>query len=101
MKKYIIASSNGYHDMFRKIVDYFESYLQKKGCTHYSYNDYIVEPDFAGGGIRITLQWDDDISETEVGDTIASWFGSGVSYSRSWGNWNHQITIHVKEYHCR
>lgn len=101
MKRYIRAS-NGYEDIFRKIVNYFEKFAKDSGATYTTYNDYVVEPDWAGGGIRITLQWEGDTpSEEEVMHAIESYFGSGIRCSDSWSKWSHQIMVHVAEYRCR
>lgn len=101
MKQYVRAS-NGYNDIFRKITQYFVDFAETNGATYTTYNDYVVEPDWAGGGIRITLQWDGATpSEVEVGNAIENYFGSGVRCSDAWGSWNHQIIVHVAESRCR
>jgi len=102
MKRYIRASADDYLVMFRKITKYFESVVKDAGCSRFSYNDYVVEPDWAGGGIRVELQWDGDtITEAEVASKLKSYFGPGLYCSNSWGKWDHQITVHVEEYRCR
>jgi hypothetical protein len=101
MKRYINASYD-YNYIFKRVIKYFESIVKDAGCWHFSYNDYVVEPDWAGGGIRITLQWDGgNISEAEVSDKLESYFGSGIYCSTAWGNWDHQIMVHVADYRCR
>lgn len=100
MKRYIKASS-GYDYIFRKITKYFETIVNTAGCTRSSYSDYSVLPDWAGNGIRLELQWDGgSMTEDEVANKIVSYFGKGVSCSDSWGQWDHQITVHVEEYRC-
>ena len=102
MKKYIKASFNDYDGIYRKIVNYFTEFATDNGATYATCNDYSVEPDWYGGGIRFTLQWDGNApSEDKVGRAIESYFGSGISYSDAWGKWDHQIMVHVAEYRCR
>ena len=102
MKRYISASSNPYYDISRRVTDYFTSVVKKAGCTNSSYDDYRVEPDWAGGGISITLQWDGNaISEKDVAHEITSYFGQGFRCHDSWGRWDHQITVHIDEWRCR
>lgn len=102
MKRYVRASSNGYWDIFEKITKYFTKYAVAMGAQYASYNDYVVEPDWAGGGIRIELQWTGSApTEDDVKRIITSYFGSGITCSDSWGKWDHQITVHVADYRCR
>ena len=96
MKRYI-KSSFDYQSMFSNVVRFFKEYVKNRSDVSYaSYNDYRVIPDDLGSGIAVELQWDGDLSEKDLSNDIRDRFYF-VTCNKSFGKFDHQITVHIPE----
>lgn len=88
------------YDTYQRIVSYVRAYMNKKNVKRWSYTDYYVHPDWDGGGMSFTIQWDgDEVLQRNIQNDIENYF-YGITTRTTWGNWDNQIYIRVDERAC-
>ena len=90
-----------YNDTYQKIINFSKQYMTRNNVAHWSYTDYSIHPDWAGGGMYFTIEWDgNNAIEEKFSQALEDYF-YGVSANPTWGKWDHQMFVQADEKVCR
>jgi len=87
-----------YWDVSDKVYKAFEKLMKLEGVKRYCYNTAVIDPDWAGSNLRLTVLWDgEEVPEQEVKDYLQAKFPF-IKFQNSWDKaFEHVVGIAVPE----